>query len=217
MDLIEKSKTEEQREKRKELIISAAIDVFVEKGIENTKITDIAERAQIGVASIYKYFKNKTEIVIEAAITFWNIEINTFSDIFLKNDFKQLNGLARMEQILDILIKMYLNHKGFFRFVEEFDNYVIRKKIPTHRLDLYEKNILNFMPIIIESLESGKKDGSISSNINAELYCMTITHAFISLSQELILRNTILICDDNFEGRAQLELVKDMALTYIKP
>ena len=102
MDLIEKRKkeNEEQKDKRKELVIIAAIEVFIEKGIENTKMTDIAEKAQVGVASVYRYFKTKTEIVIEAAIRFWDIEIDTFYKLFSKKEFKQLNGLDRVSQIL---------------------------------------------------------------------------------------------------------------------
>jgi AcrR family transcriptional regulator len=215
MDLIEKRKkeNEEQKDKRKELVIIAAIEVFIEKGIENTKMTDIA---QVGVASVYRYFKTKTEIVIESAIRFWDIEIDTFYNLFSKKEFKQLNGLDRVSQILNIFIGIYINHNDFLRFIEEFDNYVVKEKIPSQRLSLYEKNILNLMPVMIEALELGKKDGSIDLNINNEQYYMTITHTLMSLSQKLILRNIILNSDNSFEGRAQLELVKDMALKYIK-
>lgn len=218
MNLIEKRKkeNEEQKDKRKELVIASSIEVFIEKGIENTKMTDIAEKAKIGVASVYRYFKTKTEIVIEAAISIWNMEIDTFYDFFSKNDFKKLNGLARVSKILDIFIETYLNHKEFFQFIEEFDNYVVKEKIPSERLSLYEKNILNLMPVMIEALELGKKDGSITLNINSEQYYMTITHTLMSLSQKLILRNTILSSDNYIEGKTQLELVKDMALTYIE-
>lgn len=198
------------------MVIIAAIEVFIEKGIENTKMTDIDEKAQVGVASVYRYFKTKTEIVIEAAIRFWDIEIDIFYNLFSKKDFKQLNGLDRVSKILNIFIEIYINHTDFFRLIEEFDNYVVKEKIEAQRLSLYEKNILNLMPVMIEALELGKKDGSIDLNINNEQYYMTITHTLMSLSQKLILRNIILNSDNSFEGRAQLELVKDMALKYIK-
>lgn len=217
MDLIEKRKkeTEQEKDKRKKFVVDAAVKVFIEKGIENTKMTDIAENAEIGVASVYRYFKTKTEIVIEAAISFWNTEINIFHSI-LENDFDKLSGLARVSKILDIFIETYMNHKYFFRFIEDFDNYVVKENIPKERLSSYEKNILKLMPVMIEALELGKKDGSINPDINNEKFYMTITHTLISLSQKLILRNIILDSDNYFEGKAQLELVKDMALKYIE-
>lgn len=72
------------------------------------------------------------------------------------------------------------------------------------------------MPVMIDALELGKKDGSINQCLNSEQYYMTITHTLMSLSQKLILRNIILTSDNDFEGRMQLELVKDMALKYIQ-
>jgi AcrR family transcriptional regulator len=218
MDLKTKRKKEyeDEKDKRKEAVISVAIQVFIEKGIENSKMTDIAEKAEIGIASLYRYFKTKTEIVIEAAIAFWDLEIDVFYQHFNENDFKSLNGITRVSKILDVFINIYINHKDFFRFVEEFDNYVVKENIPTERLCIYEKNILNLMPVMIEALELGKKDGSITQNLNNEQYYMTITHTLISLSQKLILRNIILSSDNIIEGKAQLELVKDMALKYIE-
>lgn len=218
MELMEKRKreNEEQKDKRKELVLIAAIEIFAEKGIENTKMSDIADNAQVGVASVYRYFKTKTEIVIESAIKLWGIEIDIFLDMLIQNDFKILNGLDKVSQLLDIFIEMYINHKEFYRFIEEFDNYVVKEKISPERLESYENSILELMPIMINALESGKKDGSISPSINNEQFYMTITHTLMSLSQKLILRNIIINSDNNFEGKAQLELVKDMALEYIR-
>lgn len=218
MDLAEKRKKEikEQKDKRKELVIAAALDVFIEKGIENTKMTDIAKKAEVGIASVYRYFKTKTEIVIEAGIKYWSKEIDIFYSPILENDYQKLNGLARVSKLLDVFIDIYMNHKDFYKFIEEFDNYVVKEKIPCDRLFLYEKKILDLMPIMIEALDIGKKDGSINKNINNEHYYMTITHTLISLSQKLILRNIILDSDNYFEGKSQLELIKAMALKYIE-
>jgi AcrR family transcriptional regulator len=218
MDLLEKRKkdNEEQKDKRKDLVIAAAIEVFIQKGIDNSKMTDIAEKAQVGIASVYRYFKTKTEIVIEAAICFWNMKIDIFYDPLFENDSKNLNGLATVSKILDIFIDIYINHKEFFRFVEEFDNYVVKENISPERLAQYEKNILNLMPVMLEALELGKKDGSINQNLDNEKYYMTITHTLMSLSQKLILRNIIVNSDNYIEGKTQLELVKAMALKYIE-
>ena len=218
MNLLEKKSIEDEEQKnyRKNLVLSAAIDVFVEKGIENSKITDIAEKAQVGVASVYKYFKNKTEIVIEAGISFWSIEENFLLEMFTKNNFDELNGLNKINQILDIFIEIFLNHKDFLRFVEEFDNYVIKKKIPPRRLTMYEKNVLKLLPIMVDALNVGKEDGSINLNIDNEQFYFTTTRTLIILSQKLISRNIILNNDTNFEEVAQLKLFKEMALKYIK-
>jgi len=49
-------------EKRK-LILDTAIRVFAEKGYPDTRISDIAKRAEIAYGLVYHYFKNKEEIL----------------------------------------------------------------------------------------------------------------------------------------------------------
>jgi len=50
------------KEKKKANILEASIRVFSKKGLNNTKISDIAESASVGKGTIYEYFKSKDEI-----------------------------------------------------------------------------------------------------------------------------------------------------------
>ncbi|MCJ7579035.1 MAG: TetR/AcrR family transcriptional regulator [Candidatus Aminicenantes bacterium] len=50
------------KEEKKGQILEAAIKVFSKKGLNNTKISDIAEEAAIGKGTLYEYFKSKDEI-----------------------------------------------------------------------------------------------------------------------------------------------------------
>ncbi len=45
-------------------IINAAIKVFAEKGFYNTRISEIAQQANVADGTIYLYFKNKDDILI---------------------------------------------------------------------------------------------------------------------------------------------------------
>ena len=48
--------------KRRSEILEASIDVFAEKGYHAAKISDIAEKLEIGHGTFYRYFKNKLDI-----------------------------------------------------------------------------------------------------------------------------------------------------------
>lgn len=50
------------KEEKKGQILEAAVKVFSKKGLNNTKISDIAEEAAIGKGTIYEYFKSKDEV-----------------------------------------------------------------------------------------------------------------------------------------------------------
>jgi len=50
---------------KRELILTAAADVFYEKGFHNATVEEIAKRADIGKGTIYQYFSSKQEILVE--------------------------------------------------------------------------------------------------------------------------------------------------------
>lgn len=52
----------EQKEKRKEEIIYAALELFVSKGYAATKITDIAERVNMSTGLLFHYFESKEKL-----------------------------------------------------------------------------------------------------------------------------------------------------------
>jgi AcrR family transcriptional regulator len=217
MDLKNKRKNEldQQKEQRKEEVIQAAIAVFKVNGIENTKMTEIAKQAEVGVASVYRYFKTKPELVIEVGIRNWESIITTFFENFNKANYTSLNGIQRVESLLEVFLTLYQNHKDFLRFIEEFDHYMMKEKISPDRLEIYEKTILNLKPFMIEALEKGKKEGSIKPSVHNEEFYMTLTHTLISLCQKLISRNSILNSDQDIEGELQVKLVIGMAINYI--
>lgn len=202
-------------EKRKEEVILASIEIFKKHGIENSKMTDIADQADIGVASIYRYFSTKPELVIEAAIKIWEDVIDTFYKDFSTESYKSLNGIKSVETLLEVFLKLYKHHKDFMRFIEEFDHYITKEKISPDKLELYESAILNLKPLMLDALQKGKQDGSIIQHVDNHIFYMSITHTLLSLCQKLISRNTILNSDQDVEGEVQIKLIIEMAIQYL--
>lgn len=74
-----------EKETRRQQIVTAAKQVFLHKGLKSATIEDIAFEAELGVATIYAYFKNKEElyaslnlIVLEYLID--QVEVVYFND-----------------------------------------------------------------------------------------------------------------------------------------
>lgn len=58
----------EYREEAKKRIVEAGLEVMYEKGYCKTTMEDIARRLDVSKPALYRYFKNKDELVIESAI-----------------------------------------------------------------------------------------------------------------------------------------------------
>jgi len=56
---------EYEREKRREIILLAAQDLFSKKGISGVNMRDIAREAGVSVGFIYRYFSGQTDIFLE--------------------------------------------------------------------------------------------------------------------------------------------------------
>lgn len=55
----------ETKPDKKELIMEAAMELFLEKGYANTRIIDIAEKAGIGKGTVYAYFESKEDLMVK--------------------------------------------------------------------------------------------------------------------------------------------------------
>jgi AcrR family transcriptional regulator len=100
---------------KKDRIIDAAIKVLTEKSIEESTVREIAEMAGLTTGSIYYYYKNKDELLIDVinrSIHFSN-NISEMNDLEVKSKEDLLleitNGIARRlakidEQKLNILL-----------------------------------------------------------------------------------------------------------------
>lgn len=218
MDLREKRKQEieAQKEQRKEEVVVAAIEVFKAKGIENAKMTDVAVEAQVGVASVYRYFKTKPELVIEAATMYWKREIEALYSQYASADFTKQSGIEQVRAILEVFLYLYQQHPAFLKFIHEFDNYVVKEQIGEDKLADYEQSIINVKGIMGEAFNAGYQDGSISKRASFDQFYDTITHTLISLCQKLLLRGVIINSDRQVDGEMQIHMVIDMAVHFIR-
>jgi len=57
------SLTDRKRRRAKEAIRRAALDLFTERGFDAVSVTDIAERAEVGRTTFFRYFGDKQEVL----------------------------------------------------------------------------------------------------------------------------------------------------------
>jgi AcrR family transcriptional regulator len=59
------AKNTPKAQKTREIILKAALELFREKGYEQTSMRDIAEKAGVAVGAAYYYFRTKDEMILE--------------------------------------------------------------------------------------------------------------------------------------------------------
>jgi AcrR family transcriptional regulator len=76
---------------KREAIMAAALDLFVERGFYGTAVPEIADAAGVGAGTIYRYFENKEALVNEL----YRLEKQRFAQIVL-DDFPMQAGAREL-------------------------------------------------------------------------------------------------------------------------
>src|SRR5689334_14514728 len=99
---------------KRETIMTAALELFVERGFFGTAVPEIAERAGVGAGTIYRYFESKEALVNaiyrEQKLLFGQVALDSFpSSAPMREQFRLL--WARMAQFA-------IEHPSSFVFLE---------------------------------------------------------------------------------------------------
>lgn len=86
-------KTEITRNK----ILKVALKTFGEKGYDNTSIQEIADAAGYSVGSVYRQWKNKQQLFINA----WNVYVSEY----ISEDIKLMPESPTIDEMLDFLLE----------------------------------------------------------------------------------------------------------------
>ena len=85
---------------KREAILSAALQVFSEKGFHSATIDEIAERAGVGKGTVYSYFRSKSELMEQLIEAATNAALQSAEQRLagLENALDQLHALADLQR-----------------------------------------------------------------------------------------------------------------------
>ena len=207
-----------QKNARIERILLAAFSLFSHNGFDAIAMTDIAKDAEIGVASLYRYFATKDEIAIRTAIWAWENQKKMILPILDDSGYYNKKGIDQLSEIFDLFCKLYQSVPDFFRYIYFFDAYVVCQKIDSERLLTYQEVIQSVQIIIGNAIHKGITDGSISSDFkgNEKQLYYSLMHTLFSASQKLSLSGKMLQMDETNNDVQQLKLLGKILIGGLK-
>lgn len=151
-------KQEEKSLLAKNKILTAASEVFAQKGYDAATMQDIMEKCGLSKGAIYHHFKSKEEIM-QALGDRMFFENNPFEAVEKRTD---LNGLQKIKELLKI------NGSDIER--NKFNVQAIPiLKDPHILMTALEANMKYLTPKWLELLEEGRRDGSIKTEYAKEI------------------------------------------------
>jgi AcrR family transcriptional regulator len=128
----------EERETRKNLIVNAAMDLFSQKDFHKIGMRDIAKRAGISAAAIYRYFPSRDDVFVEALVR----HMKVVEELFEK---KVKAGQTSLEELAMGSVDYLLENESVFQMMGHF---MITGQIQQKALDRYNTMQRNFLDIL---------------------------------------------------------------------
>ena len=199
---------EQMREATRQKLLETALRLFSERTIDAVNMTEIAEAAQLGTTTIYRYFDKKPDMVLEVSAWAWKQYIKTSAPAA---DTARRTAAENFELYLDSFIDLYRNHRDILCFNQYFNAYVKREGLPQDRLKPYAD--------VIEALEErfhrnylrGQQDGTLRTDIPEKEMFSASLHLMLAA----VTRYAVgLMYDAGIDPERELALQKELLLQH---
>lgn len=193
------------KEVKNNFIIDIAIDLFMCRSVNDVTIKDIAISAQVGEATIYRYFGNKQNLVMKAAMKLQTIVSEGF---FRLENGK--NGYEKIALFYESYYDIFKKHPNFYKFLNEFDAYIAVEQ--SDDMNVYETAVDQYKNSYMDAYELGIKDGSIKKQNAIDLFYFSTTHALLELCKKLAFKKAVLEQDKVAGKEKEIQCLIDIIL-----
>lgn len=208
------SKREQQKQQRRQNIIEIAKDLFLEKGVQNIQMQDVATAADIGIATLFRYFPKKEYLIIAAT----NAITDEMATDVGKIVEQTMTAYEKTEQILDYYMGMTKDPQ--LRLAKYFESFDLYEKIAEESPEQYAEYLSarsKLARILLTLGEQGKQDGSLRSDVNLDVFIITMVQNFSLFTYKSSLTKHDTNLSSLLSVDKQLAMMKDVFLRYIQP
>ncbi len=174
--------TEKQYKTEKRIAFyEAAFALFSKKGIDGVTLQDVAEKSGYGVATLYRYFGTKANLVVETATWKWKQVLEGIWRKTPEEELLAMNAAESFAHFLDSFIALYREQRDLLRFNQFFNFYILSDTEGSGAispyLDMIKKLEERFHKIYLKA----ERDQTIRTDISEEEMFSTALHLMLAV------------------------------------
>ena len=167
---------------RRDAMLKEGFRLFSEKGIETVSMNEVANACGVGIATLYRYYKTKLELVLAIGAAKWR----SFADhVQTRRAERGVDGMTAAEELdlyLDCYIDLYRDNKDLLRFNQNFNNYVQHEGASAEQLMPYLQAIGVFAGFFHLLYEKGKRDKTVRTDLPEKKLFAASAHIMIAVA-----------------------------------
>ena len=199
---------------RRKRMIQAARKLFAEHGFEQTTMQKIASEANIGVATVFRYFPKKDHLIIEVIKEVIDQQMPNYERI--RNSEKSV-----LEKVDDLLTSYILfiseENSDSTKLLEAFELYVAYTPVEAELLEEIYQSYEKISHVIKSIFNEKGQDGSVQLSQDVETQIRTILNMFGTAVKKYSLYSQLpgeVI--GHIPRKQELTMVKDMVISWLK-
>ncbi len=170
------SRKEREYLAHREEILSAAEKVFAAKGFFPTTMSEIAETAEFGTGTLYKYFKSKEDLYF----TLIDEKTDEINRLVKSELLQKTSAIERIKKVLGLQLEFIERNRDFFRiYTSEGSRFEWTVKDELGK-GIHEK-IVTYIHILAEVMNQGIEGGEFRA-----LNPMDLAHALVGIVNSFI-------------------------------
>ena len=186
---------------------------FLEYGIANTQMKNIAKAAGIGRSTLYRYYREKEQIA-------FLVTCNIINELSEKNLFisihKEKSGFEQLELFCKRYIDLLSGNINILKYLSEFDE-LFDKEYPDYpEVQLFVENMSKGTLVTTQFIESGIQDKSIVTDDEPALLSSVLINTIFGVSQRVLTRSQHIEEEHGASGEAVVRKAIEIILHSIK-
>jgi len=184
-----------EKSSKKEQILQAAVEMFLEREFYVVKMEEIAEHANVGKGTLYEYFSNKEDLFKES-ISYW-------MEKYLQNFNESLKAARNARETLYHIMKVNLE------FLQENSPWIglLYNERPSNMYEMsnwFIERRQHLLQGISGIIQSGIQEGDIRPDLDIEM----ASRMFLALNY--VVMGGMIILDGKKPGEEELESVMEL-------
>ncbi len=192
-------------------ILEVSRELFLSKGIRETEMKDIAQRAGIGRSTLYRHFSAKELIAFYIAKDILT-SLKDYSEEKLTERKDLKSGYEKLLNGMLLFAEKLVSSRKEIRFLDEFDQYFTDSYPESEEASEYIQFNKDKDMGIYQMFLEGMEDGSIRRMENPEFEADTLINAIIGFAQRIIPRREHYMEEHGFCEEMLEEAIKLMLM-----
>lgn len=204
---------EREAERRKKHLLKAGLELFSKHGIEAVSLQMVAETADVGVATLYKYYQNKLNLVVAISASVWETAWKEVLQAVGLEALERRNAYQLVEFYCDSIIRIYQERPEILCFSANYKSYICREGTSEEQLAA-QLDILKPVGMLFHrKYEAAKADGSIRTDLPEEELFTTITLTMLGMAERYA-QGLVWAGSSTGDYGTELSHLKDMLLAW---